>query len=94
MKIMNAEEILCHKRRKIDCIDAHMVRLLEKRFKLATDLKILKGKITDTKRESEVLVSVQKNVKETKFAKAIVVIFADIIRQSKKIQRSNANLPK
>jgi len=76
-------------REKIDKVDAEILILLEKRFKLAITTKTLKKKITDTKRENEVIEGVLKSSKKKKLlnSKFVKKIFKSIISESKRLQQ-------
>ena len=75
-------------REKIDQVDAQILSLLEKRFRLALMTKKLKTKVTDLNREKEVIDAVLKVSK--KFGSLnqtfIKKIFKSIISESKRIQ--------
>ena len=77
-------------RRRIDAIDRKIARLLSSRFNLVEKIKsykkINKVRITDKKRELDVLSNVKKYSKN-RYKKSINQIFRTIINYSKKIQK-------
>jgi chorismate mutase len=79
-------------RRKIDSIDRKILRLLEDRLKIAKEImnvKIKRGlKITDKKREKEIIENLKKTTKNGILKKYILQIYKIIFKMSK-TQRLN-----
>ena len=77
-------------RKKIDFIDKKIAKLLSLRFNLVKQLgnykRINKIKVTDKKRELQVLNNIKK-YSNKKYQKFIIGIFKSIINHSKKIQK-------
>lgn len=72
-------------RLKIDALDRRIAALLSRRFALAAPLRALKKKASDPARERRVLSNAAAAVKKI-HARAARSVFAEIIRQSKKLQ--------
>jgi len=74
-------------RKEIDKIDSQIVKLLDKRIKLSKQIGEYKKKnnlkITDSKREKEVLKNVKKKSKNSAF---VLKLYKLIIRESKRKQ--------
>lgn len=87
--LINMEKLEYY-RKKINGIDKNMVKLLLARFdfarKIANCKKENKRKITDKKRESQVIKNI-KNYSTKKHQKFIINIYKKIINYSKKLQR-------
>jgi len=75
-------------RSKIDSLDRRIAALLTRRFALAIPLKALKKKPADPAREKQVLANAAAAGKKI-FAPSTVAVFAEIIKQSKKLQKSS-----
>ncbi len=78
-------EKLKRARLKIDALDRRRAGLLARRFALAVPLRKLKKKLTDRPREKAVLANAASAVKKV-YAPSAKAVFAEIIRQSKKLQ--------
>ena len=72
-------------RSKIDALDRRVAALLARRFALAAALKGLKKRITDRAREKRVLANAAAAAEKI-YAPATRAVFAEIIKQSKKLQ--------
>lgn len=72
-------------RARIDALDRRIAGLLSRRFALAAPLRALKGKAADPARERRVLANAAA-AGEKPYAASTRAVFAEIIRQSKKIQ--------
>jgi chorismate mutase len=72
-------------RAKIDSIDRRLAALLARRFALAAALGGLKKTITDKPRERRVLANARRNAGRV-YAAPAAAVFAEVIRQSKKLQ--------
>ncbi|MBI4349820.1 MAG: chorismate mutase [Elusimicrobia bacterium] len=72
-------------RSKIDRLDRRIAGLLSRRFALAVPLRGLKKRLTDPAREKRVLANAAAAAGKT-FSGAARSVFAEIIRQSKKLQ--------
>jgi chorismate mutase len=72
-------------RAKIDSIDRRLAALLARRFALAAGLAGLKKKVTDRARERQVLANARRHAGRA-CASGAAAVFAEIIRQSKKLQ--------
>lgn len=70
---------------KIDSLDRRIAALLARRFALAAPLKELKKKTTDSPREKRVLANAAAAAGKI-YAPAAKAVFAEIIKQSKKLQ--------
>jgi chorismate mutase len=73
-------------RAKIDLLDRRIAALLARRFALAAPLKSLKKNITDKAREKCVLANARRAAGKKIYAAGAAAVFAEIIRQSKKLQ--------
>lgn len=86
------EDRISELRKRIDSVDRTILRLLEERLKIAREImkiKIKKGlKITDRKRESEILKNLTKKTKNEILKKYLFQIYRIIFKMSK-MQRSN-----
>jgi chorismate mutase len=89
---MMEEDRISELRKRIDSVDRTILRLLEERLKIAREImkiKIKKGlKITDRKRESEILKNLTKKTKNEILKKYLFQIYRIIFKMSK-MQRSN-----
>jgi len=89
---MMEEDKISELRKRIDSVDRTILRLLEERLKIAREImkiKIKKGlKITDRKRESEILKNLTKKTKNEILKKYLFQIYRIIFKMSK-MQRSN-----
>jgi chorismate mutase len=72
-------------RSKIDVLDRRIAALLARRFALAVPLKGLKKKLSDPAREKQVLANAAAAGKKI-YAPSTKAVFAEIIKQSKKLQ--------
>lgn len=72
-------------RAKIDALDRRIAVLLSRRFALAAPLRALKKKAADPARERRVLANAAAAGKKS-YARAARAVFAEIIRQSKRLQ--------
>lgn len=72
-------------RAKIDALDRKIASLLSRRFALARPLRALKAKASDPARERRVLANAAAAAKKA-HAGAARAVFAEIIRQTKRLQ--------
>ena len=77
-------------RQNIDQIDSDLVRLLEERMGLVSQVVAFKkanGKaVLDSKREEVIFKKVAERVEDKQYEEAIVATFADILKQSRTFQ--------
>ena len=73
-------------RAKIDGLDRRLAGLLKKRWALAAPLRALKKRASDTARERRVLANAAAAAGKP-YAEAARAVFAEIIRQTKKLQK-------
>lgn len=86
------EENLKNLRKKIDQIDSEIIKSLNKRMEIALQTRNLKGEVTDSSREKEVLSQIrQKNhgPLEPEFSEKL---FSQIMDESKKLQQKKVRL--
>lgn len=73
-------------RAKIDSLDRRLAALLARRFALAASLSGLKKAVVDRPREKQVLANARRNAGAPAFRAGLAAVFAEIIRQSRKLQ--------
>ncbi|MFA6433268.1 MAG: chorismate mutase [Elusimicrobiales bacterium] len=74
------------KRGRIDAIDARLTGLLAGRLSLAASMTELKKKVRDPGREAAVLRRAARRVKDRTVRPAVVAIYREIIKQSRRLQ--------
>ena len=79
-------------RKGIDLIDSKILELLNDRMQLALMAKRLKSHIEDREREKELLENIKSNSTRLIHAKFIEKIYAEIIKESKSLQRKDYQL--
>ena len=73
-------------RAKIDLLDRRIAALLARRFALAASLSGLKKMVRDAAREKRVLANARRNAGKPAFQAGMTAVFAEVIRQSRKLQ--------
>ncbi len=76
-------------RRKIDLIDSKLLKLLNERMEQAIIARKFKAKIEDTGREKEILKKIERDTGELVSPEFCKTIFAEIITESKKLQKKD-----
>lgn len=74
-------------REKIDSLDRRIAALLARRWAVAAPLRALKKRATDPARERRVLANAAAAAGKPPYAAAARAVFAEIIRQTKKLQK-------
>ena len=80
---------LGEKRGEIDAIDARLAGLLAERFSVAASLAGLKKKVRDPAREASVLKRATGLVKDRKLRSAVLAVYREIIKQSRRLQKDS-----
>ena len=80
------------KRKKIDVMDARLAVLLAERLAAAASLAGLKKKIRDPAREAAVLKRAAALIKDRKLRPAVLAIYREIIKQSRRLQKANQRI--
>jgi len=89
----NGCAVLQHRRQTIDLLDAELVRLLNQRARIASELASIKKSsglpVYDGRREQEILERICGHNNGPLDSQALISIFRCIIRESRKIQASS-----
>lgn len=78
---------LARRRRRIDILDARLVRILAERLIIARSLAVLKKSLRDVSREREVLRRVRRLVGRKDLEHATVAVYREIMKQSLRLQK-------